>query len=197
MLFLVNDHCVQINLSVTVSIWNNIISTINGELPEFQTLDEGIDYTMTHLGTYSKGLNDEYYVDNRWLEVRDDVNFQEHILHVFQEDGTYLRILEGDINSGTWEENVGGLIVKYADKHELYECIFLNEDFFILQKHGDQSIRGQRKYFFMVREGFGRGYDWSELLELMFKVYRSNMLYFIFLIFVVMAVVISLVFSFI
>ena len=108
MLFLVNDHCVQINLSVTVSIWNNIISTINGELPEFQTLDEGIDYTMTHLGTYSKGLNDEYYVDNRWLEVRDDVNFQEHILHVFQEDGTYLRILEGDITAEPGRKMLAG-----------------------------------------------------------------------------------------
>jgi hypothetical protein len=178
-----------------VSFIDNIVSTINGELPEFESLDEGIDFTMEHLAKYSKGLDEVYFLDKRWLEIRDDVNFQENILHVFQDDGSYLRILDGDITEGKWLESVGGIIISYAERKELYECVFLNDDFLILKKHGDAALRGQRKYFYMVREGFGRGYEWNELLEIMFRVYRSNMLYFIMLAFVVLAIVLLFIFS--
>ena len=120
-----------------MAIWENIVNTLNGELPEFETLDEGIDFTMQYLAPYSKGLEEDYFLNTRWLEVRDDINFKENILHIFKKDGTYLRILNGDIIKGKWEDGIGGLIVEYADRNELYESVFLNDDFFILKKHGE------------------------------------------------------------
>ena len=180
-----------------MSFVDKVVSTVNGELPEFQSLDEGIDFCMEHLAKHSKGLDEDFFLDTRWLEVRDDVNFQENLLHIFQEDGNYLQILDGDISKGNWENSVGGLIIKHADKHELFECIFLNEDFFILKKHGSAALRGQRKYFYMVREGFGKGYEWNELIEMMFRVYRSNSFYYLMLMFVLITVLVLIVFSFI
>ena len=179
-----------------MSFVENIVSTVNGELPEFQSLDEGIDFCMDHLAKHSKGLDEDFFLDTRWLEVRDDVNFQENVLHIFQEDGSYLHILDGDISKGSWENSVGGLIVKHGDKHELFECVFLNDDFFILKKHGSGALRGQRKYFYMVREGFGIGYEWNELIEMMFRVYRSNSFYYLMLMFVLITVIVLIAFSY-
>ena len=179
-----------------MSFVEKVVSTVNGELPEFQSLDEGIDFCMEHLAKHSKGLHEDFFLDTRWLEVRDDVNFQENVLHIFQEDGTYLHILDGDISKGNWENSVGGLIVKHGDKHQLFECVFLNDDFFILKKHGSAALRGQRKYFFMVREGFSNGHEWHELIEMMFRVYRSNTFYYLMVLFVVITVIILVAFSF-
>lgn len=109
------------------------------------------------------------------MEVRDDINFQEAILHVFEENGTYLRILDGDISQGSWEYTLGGLVIKFAGSHELYERVFLNEKFFILKKHGDHSSKGRRsKYFFIATESLARRMEWTDLLALMYEIYKSN-----------------------
>ncbi len=179
-----------------MSFIDNIVSTLNGEIPEFDSLDEGIEYCLKYLAPYSKGLDLDFFIGQRWLEIRDDVNFQENILHIFKEDGVYLRILNGDISKGSWEDGIGGLIIEYADKNELYEDMFLNDDFFILKKHGE-PIPGRQKYFYMVRESYGKGHEWNELLEMMYKLHRGNLLYLIVLAMVVLAIIILLVLSFI
>ena len=127
----------------------------------------------------SDSLGDtQVYVDKRWLEVRDDLDFQESVLHVFKEGGSYLRILDGDIASGSWEASLGGLIINFGGKHELYELVFLDLDFFILKKHGQQGPKGGRPYFVLAREGRAKGREWPELLELLFQDYKSESSYF-------------------
>lgn len=159
-----------------MSVFSKIFGALNQDLPLFNNLDEGVDFLMNYLFRFSEELwDEEFYTEIRWLEIRDDVHFQESILHVFKEDGQYLRILDGDISSGVWENELGGIILKINGRHELYERTFLNEEFFILKKHGDHSIKGlASKYFFLTREPLGKRYEWPQLLSILYAVYQSN-----------------------
>jgi hypothetical protein len=179
-----------------MSFLPTVFNATNLELPRFKALDEGIEYVMSYIGELSDGLEDKIlYLDKRWVEVRDDVNFQENVLHVFKDGGTYLRILEGDISAGNWELNIDGFVIKFAGKHELYELVFLNEDFFILKKHGDQASKGQRTHFFLAREKVADGKEWMDLLEVMFTMYKENSNYIAVVIFIILIAAIILFFS--
>ncbi len=167
--------------------FSKILNSLNDNLPKFNSLDEGIDFLMKYLYRFNENLSEErFYVNKRWLEVRDDINFQESILHVFEEDGKYLRILEGDISSGKWEYSHGGLILDFKGYQELYESTFLNEKFFILQKHGDHSSKGDRsKYLFIAEESIAKKLDWSELLVVMYDIHKSNTQYMLIVLFII------------
>ncbi len=176
-----------------MSIISTIFNSVNLELPKFNTLDEGVDFIVPYVSMFSERLTEQaIFLDKRWLEVRDDINFQENILHIFKEGGVYMRILEGDIATGNWELNIGGFILKFAGKNELFELVFLNEDYFVLKKHGDQTLKGQKRYFVVVREGLARGKEWIDLLEILFQIYRGNTNYIavVVLLFFVVAIVI-------
>jgi hypothetical protein len=177
-----------------MNVLSKIFNSINTELPRFDSLDQGIDYIMQYLWRFSEDLHEhEFYLNKRWKEVRDDVNFQESVLHVFKPDGQYLRILEGDINTGTWENSLGGFVIKFAGKHELYDKVFLNENFFILKKHGDQAVtRGQKKYFFIASERVARRREWVDLLDIMYEIYKGNTNYMMIVVifFVIIAIII-------
>jgi hypothetical protein len=158
-----------------MSLFGTIFNSTNLELPRFNTLDAGIDYVVPYVAMFGERISEQsLYLDKRWMEVRDDVNFQETVLHIFKEGGVYMRILDGDISTGNWELNIGGFILKFAGKNELFELVFLNEDYFILRKHGDQSTKGQRKYFFIVRESLARRKEWTDLLTILFQIYKGN-----------------------
>ena len=177
-----------------MALWNNVLNAFNNELPHFQSLEEGIDHLMQYMWRFTEDLSEpEFYLNTRWVEVRDDVDFQETVLHVFKEGGNYLRILDGDISTGNWEYTIGGFVIKFAGKHELYERVFLNEDFFILRKHGDQSLKGQRKYFFMAREAVARRREWVELLDFMYEIYKGNTNYIIVVI-IVLVIIAAIIF---
>ena len=155
-------------------LWN-VFRTINPPLPAFKTLDEGIDYLMDYVGIYSEDLsNREMYVGRRWIEVRDNVHFQESLLHIFEDGGTYIRILDGDISSGSWSLGLGGFVYKYGGSNELYELVFLNEDFFILRKHGKKTGKKDPGYLVFVREGLAQNREWTHLLEHMYELYKGN-----------------------
>jgi hypothetical protein len=179
-----------------MSFLSNIKDSVNTSLPEFENLDEGIDYIVKNMELLSKDLSEEdFYLNKRWLEVRDDHNFKESILHIFKANGEYLRILNGDIDQGNWEQNVGGFIIKYANRHELYESVFLNDNFFVLKKHGNQNLNGSRKYFFLVKENFAGNKEWDELLESMYGVYKGNINYLLAVAVIVLVIAVFIYFS--
>lgn len=174
-------------------IFSKILGSLDTELPRFQSLDAGIDYVLKSVNIFSEDLPEkQFYVGKRWREVRDDTTFQETVLHVFQEGGVYLRILDGDIATGNWELSLNGLVLKFAGRNELYEKAFINEDFFILRKHGDQTAKGLRKYFFMAREPLVPKREWTDLLDLLYEIYKGNSNYMIFVVlaFIIIAVMV-------
>jgi hypothetical protein len=177
-----------------MGLFAKLFSTETDDLPRFPSLDQGISYLMRHLRGHSERLGEyDFYVGQRWREVRDDLNFQEKLLHVFKPDGTYLRILEGDIASGSWEHTLGGLVLNFHGKHELYELVFLNDEFFILTKYGDHKTKGAGKtYWMLAKEPLVNRYEWPELLSLMYEIYKVNTNYMsiVFLFFIIVGIVV-------
>ena len=151
--------------------------SLSVEMPESNSMDDYLDNILPLIRPWSEDLyEEEYYLNTRWLEVRDDENFHESILHIFRPKGEYMIVRDGDINNARWKTlpNSNTLILEAGNRSELYDLAFLNGDFFVLRKHGDQARKGMRKYFVMGRERAVARLDWRDMMEMMFNLYRSN-----------------------
>ncbi len=182
------------------------------ELPPHDTMDAYLDTIIPLVRPWSEDLREtEYYLGTRWLEVRDQDDFQEAVLHIFQlkdtspeadqSNGEYLHSIDGNIHVGVWRklDRSNTLILEQASggagKSELYDLAFLNPNFFILRKHGDQKRKGFNKYFVMGRESYIRGLEWRDVMELLFNRYRNNTQWILFVTVVVILIAIFIVFS--
>ncbi len=192
----------------------NIDQTFEINLPEKQSLDEYLDEMLPGIRPLSEDLRETkfYAVEGGkpWLEIRDDPNAQEMVLHFFNEGGEYLKSIDGNVTRGRWRllDQTNKIIIEQGGKSggsqggsggkgggkgggshggqqgggkssgpaksELYELAFLNAQFFILKKHGDQTRKGRRKYFMMGYEGTVRGLKWLDCVELLFNEYRNQ-----------------------
>ncbi len=164
---------------------------LRSELPDYDNLDGYIDYIIPKIAPYSEDLyEEEYYTEKLWREVSDrdsNLSVVVHILKKKEDEGhdlfnaasgaDYMVSTDGDIIKGNWTRPEGSgssiITLKIANKYELYERIFINEDFFILKKHGDKWQEGSRKkYLVLGRESHVKGLEWREVVELLFDVYR-------------------------
>ncbi|MBK8557031.1 MAG: hypothetical protein IPL65_15225 [Lewinellaceae bacterium] len=88
--------------------------------------------------------------------------------------------IDGNVIRGTWKqlEAYNSLILEIGGRSELFDLRFLNGDFMVLTKHGDQDRKGQRRYFFLAHEPVAsvglRDLDWRNLMEKLFNVWRDN-----------------------
>ncbi len=173
--------------------------------PDLGSMDQHLDFVIPRVRPYSEDLREErFWLSKRWKEVRDDEGFQEAILHIFNPGGEYLLSLDGNILKGSWRRlgESNALILELAGRSELFDLAFLNRDFMVLRKHGDQVRKGQRKYFLLVhepatRDGRGMEIDWRNLMEKMFNIWRENSIGFgsWLLLFVVIFIILYLSFS--
>ncbi|MEM1323828.1 MAG: hypothetical protein AAGG75_26445 [Bacteroidota bacterium] len=150
------------------------------ELPVKDSMDDYLDFIIPLVRPWGEDLYEqEYYLNTRWLEISDEDAFHESILHIFQVEGSYLISIDGNISQRGWSilPKSNTLILQEADQSiqgELYDLAFMNADFFILRKHGNQKRKGNKKYFVMARESLVRGLEWRDVMELMFNRYRNN-----------------------
>ena len=114
--------------------------------------------------------------------MREEEGFHEAILHIFSEGGEYMLSIDGNLVKGNWRQlgDYNSLVVEINGKSELFDVRFLNAEFMILSKHGDQARKGQRRYFVLVHEPAskyqGRDLDWRNIMEKLFNVWRENSL---------------------
>ncbi len=149
----------------------------NVELPPNDTMDDYLDAILSKIRPMSEDLREEeFWLNKRWKEIRDDLTFHEAVLHIFREDGQYLISVDGNISIGEWGnlEHPNTLVLRHGKRHELYDMAFLNDNFLILKKHGDQRRKGHTKYFVMGNESTIRNLEWRDCMELMFNIYRNN-----------------------
>jgi len=165
-------------------ISNEISRVFSPPLPkELGSFDDHLDFILPKVMPYGEDLREEqFWLSKRWQEVREDEGFHEALLHIFNPGGEYMLSVDGNIVKGGWrrlyEDN--SLIIEMGGRTELFDVIYLNGDFLIMSKHGDQARKGQRKYFMLVRENAIRSAhgmpDWRNMMEALFNVWRENSL---------------------
>jgi hypothetical protein len=161
---------------------DKVARTLNVELPYAETMDGYIDQIIGYIRPLGEDLREEhFYLEKPWLEIRDDVNFHRTILHFFNPGGEYLRSVDGDVSGGSWRylEGANKFLIEHGGGAELFDLAYLDRDFFILDKHGDQERRGHRKYTVMIWEPVGKRLEWRDAMELLFNKYRNNNSYYI------------------
>lgn len=166
------------------SIAREISRAFSPELPpELGNLDQHLDFILPKIVAYGEDLVEgEFWLGKRWKEVRDDEGFHESILHIFNPGGEYLLSLDGNIVKGSWRQlgAYNTLIIEMSGRSELFDLRFMNGDFVVLTKHGDQLRKGQRVYFCLVHEpsskGSGGDLDWRNVMEKMYNIWRENSL---------------------
>lgn len=149
----------------------NIDSTSNSNLNQFLELKE----ILKHIQPWSEDLYEsEYFFEKRWLEVDDSSNAK--ILHIFRTDGEYLESVNGNILTGSWSilENSNTMILERPSKSgivekELYDLAFLNDDFFILKKHG-----AIHRYLVMGKDQLVSDLNLEEVLSLIESRFQRN-----------------------
>lgn len=146
------------------------------EMPDGRSMDDYLDEILPLIRPWSEDLYEEaFFLDTRWLEMRDDEHFNETILHIFRAKSEYMIVREGDIDSARWNTlpNSNTLLLE-GKRKEFFDLAFLNQDFLVLRKHGDQQKKGMRKYFVLGREAVVSRLEWRDMMELMFNLYRGN-----------------------
>jgi len=148
-------------------------------------MDAYIDFILPHIKPYGESLsNQNLFVNKRWKEFRDDEDFHEAVLYIFQDDEEYSLLLsiDGNIGIGSWSTlpKSNTLILESGgkkQKSELFDLAFLNKDFLILKKHGNQKRIDKKKYFVLAFEKSTSRLDWLDLMDKMYDLYRQNWLF--------------------
>jgi hypothetical protein len=161
-------------------IARDISRAFSPELPrDLGDMDSHLDFILPKVVPHGEDLREEgFWLSKRWREVRDDEGFHEAILHIFNPGGEYLLSLDGNLIRGAWRQMGGdnSLIIEMGGRNELFDLRFLNGDFMVLSKHGDQARKGLRRYFVLAHERSTRGLDWRNMMEKMFNIWRENSL---------------------
>lgn len=164
------------------SLIGEISRAFSPELPrDLGDMDQHLDFILPKVIPYGEDLREEnFWLGKRWKEVRDAEGFHEAILHIFNAGGEYLLSVDGNIAKGTWKKlgDHNTLILDLSGRSELFDLRFLNPDFLILTKHGDQGRKNQRRFFVMLNEpaarSGGRELDWRNAMEKLFNIWREN-----------------------
>jgi hypothetical protein len=167
-----------------MTIFGEISKAFSPDLPkDLGDMNAHLDFILPKVIPYGEDLREEgFWLGKRWKEVRDEEGYHEAILHIFHLGGEYMLSSDGNLMKGTWRQlsDYNSLVVEIGVKSELFDLRYMNADFIILTKHGDQARKGQRRYFVLVHEPAtkhnGRDLDWRNIMEKLFNVWRENSL---------------------
>jgi hypothetical protein len=162
----------------------DISRALSPELPkDLGSMDAHLDFILPKVIPFGEDLREtQFWHDKRWKEVRDEEGFHEAILHIFSPNGDYLLSLDGNLMKGSWRQLgvENALIVEMGGRSELFDLRFLNKEFMVLTKHGDQARKGLRRFFLLANEPVTRSrsgdLDWRNIMEKLFNVWRENSL---------------------
>ncbi len=165
---------------------DRITNSLNSEPPIANSLDEALDKIIPLIRPWSEDLREQgYYLGRHWIELRDDETFHELVLHIFNEEGEYLKSSDGELTLGRWRFMVNKLFlgprVAVADDGtdveegagQVFELAFLDREFFILRRYGNPR-KFERRYFVLVIEPIARKVEWREAMDYLYNKYRNN-----------------------
>ncbi len=171
-------------MSIFSSLSRDISRALSPDLPqELGDMDAHLDFILPKVIPYGEDLREtHFWLDKRWKEVREEEGFHEAILHIFSPGGEYLLSIDGNLMKGTWRQlgHENALIIEMRGNSELFDLRFLNNEFLVLTKHGDQARKGLRRFFLLAHEPVTRSrsgdVDWRNMMEKMFNIWRENSL---------------------
>ena len=154
-----------------------IARALNVEMPHSDSMDGYLNQILPVVRPWGEDLREQnFYMEKAWMEMRDDVNFHEAVLHFFNDEGEYLRSIDGDVKKGSWRhlERSNKFLIELDDDVELFDLAFLDDQFFILDKHGDQQRLGKNKFTVFIFEPLAKKLEWRDAMEHLFNKYRNN-----------------------
>jgi len=172
-------------MDVFTALFREISRALSPDLPkDLGDLNAHLDFVLPKVIPYGEDLREtHFWMDKRWREIRDEEGFHEALLHIFGQNGQYMLSLDGNLENGTWQQlgEENALILQMGVKKELFDLRFLNKEFMVLTKHGDQARKGLPRFILLAHEPITRGrrgedLDWRNMMEKMFNVWRENSL---------------------
>ena len=164
-----------------------LAKALNLKLEKADTLDGYLEQILPRIEYSSDTLYEsELYTNLRWLEITD--GRAEMILRIFSLDKMidksvasldpfkYTHSVNGNVTYGTWTLLKGkALVLEHDISRELFDLVFLNEEFMVLQKHGHKPNNNVSRYIFLTREELADGLSWRQNAEELYNVYRHNL----------------------
>jgi len=139
---------------------------------DYANMDDFLDDLLPEIRHWSEDLDErEYYTgDFPWREVRDEPDFDASILYFFKDEDEFLHSINGNVHAGLWRtlESNKLLIEKNQGHHidnELYNMLYMNDEFMILEKPGDQRSLGKSKYLVLAREHKVPDMEWTNAMH--------------------------------
>ncbi len=154
---------------------DKVAKPFNVELPESEGLDDLLNKVLPAIRQHSEDFREvEYYLGKNWIEIRDDEDYHEVVLHLFEPEGEYICSTDGNIECGEWRHLNGKFVFGPSScDAEVFDLAFLDDDFFILQKHGNYR-KFPRRYRVFLREPLAKRLVWNEAIEYLFDKYRNS-----------------------
>lgn len=135
------------------------------KLPVYESMDEGLDDILPHIINYGEDFQEvEYYTQKKWFELKES-GYENEILHIFNPQplpeqssisrstgSDYVKIVNGSVSTGAWAYLPGNKFALVSPNYELHDMGFMNANFFIITKHGDQVRRGNKKYKVLIQK---------------------------------------------
>ncbi len=148
------------------------------ELPYCNSLQEYLSEIVPYIRPWSEDLREqEFYVSEEgskpWLEITDSAHIPEAVLHYFEGNGEYIRVVEGHVTQGRWRHFGGSnkIVIDHGGQSIMYELQYLDHRFFILKQYGYNE---RNPWLFFGYEPLVRGLPWRDCIELLFETYRSR-----------------------
>ncbi len=171
-------------MNIFTAIAREISRALSPDLPkDLGDLNSHLDFILPKVIPYGEDLREtHFWLDKRWKEVREEEGFHESLLHIFGKNGEYMLSLDGNLENGTWQQlgDENSLILQMGVRKELFDMRFLNDQFMILTKHGDQARKGLPRFVMLAHEpithGRGGELDWRNIMDKLFNVWRENSL---------------------
>ncbi|MFN0217026.1 MAG: hypothetical protein ACKVT2_22440 [Saprospiraceae bacterium] len=172
-------------MNVFSALIQEISRGLSPDLPkDLGDMNQHIDFILPKVIPYGEDLREtQFWLDKRWKEVREAEGFHEALLHIFGKDGVYMLSLDGNLENGTWQQlgEENALILQIGVRKELFDLRFLNKEFMVLTKHGDQARKGLPRFVMLAHEPItknraGVELDWRNIMEKFFNVWRENSL---------------------
>ena len=160
---------------------DKIAEPFNLQLPEFESMEAMLDGVLPSLKGSTTSYLDADDPDNplfagNWVRMTDTPGATQVVLYTFSPMGNIRIATDGEISNSSFEIESRTRIIMGESPHRgsmLYNLVLLNNDYFILMRHGNTE-NFKNKYVVFCTEAIGSRLKWDEALERLVAQHRDS-----------------------